>query len=88
MPDLSILLVVATFLATILLGIGGYRLYTAAKRVEPQALGAVVLAALHAAEAEVAAKQAEAQAAAIEAANAAAQLAHIKAQVASVPPAA
>ena len=83
MSDQTILIIL-TVLATVLIGIALFRAYVAAKKVEPKALGAVVLAALHAAEMEVAAKQAAANAAAADATNAAAQLAQIRAQVAGI----
>lgn len=83
MSDQTILIIL-TVLATALVGLGIYRTYVLAKKAEPKALGAVVLAALHAAEMEVAAKQAAANAATAEAANAAAQLSQIRAQVAGV----
>ena len=78
MSDQTIVIIL-TVLATALVGLGIYRTYVLAKKAEPKALGAVVLAALHAVELEVVAKQAAADAAKAEAANAVSQLAQIRA---------
>lgn len=83
MSDQTVVIAI-TVVATILICLGLYRTYVLAKREEPKALGAVVLAALHAVELEVVAKQAAADAAKAEAVNAASQLAQIRAQVAGV----
>jgi len=87
MPDLSILLVVATSLATILLGVGGYRLYAAAKRVEPKAWAIVVREALKAMESEALECEHDAAAKAAEAASMRAQITQLRGQI-SAPPAA
>lgn len=71
---------------TLLVILGLYRAYVLAKRVEPKALGEVVLAALHAAEMDIVAKRAAADAARAEADNAASQLAKIRATVAGNAP--
>lgn len=74
--------IILSVAATLLVIVGLYRTYILAKRVEPKALGEVVLAALHAAEMDIVAKRAAADAARAEADNAASQLDKVRATVA------
>jgi hypothetical protein len=80
--DLSVILIIATVLATILLGLGAYRMYGRAKRAEPKVLGALALETLHLMELDSIAKHAAADAALAEAKNADQVLAQIRAKIA------